>query len=81
MDGSEPVLRVYHDMEDDGWQFLGRRGVRMEDAMVITLHEVVSRDASLCELADLSPGWHAWRKSAHEPWTRAANPSTYEQSV
>ena len=74
MDGSRPILRVRHDADDHGWQFLTGEILKMENAMLVALHEVVSKDASLYELADLPPGWHATRNIIHEPWIRALNP-------
>jgi hypothetical protein len=31
----------------------------------------VAKDPSVLELADLPPGWHAWRRSRDAPWQRA----------
>jgi hypothetical protein len=63
VDGTEPILHVTHDADDHGWQFLGRQA-REEDAQNIALHEAVEIDSSVLQLADLPPGWHAWRNSA-----------------
>ena len=74
MDGSKPILRVKHDLDDHGWQFLSGEIIRMENALLVGLGEVVSRDSSLYELADLPPGWEATRENIHESWTRALTP-------
>ena len=74
LDGSEPVLHVSHDLDDHGWQFLGLGDAEIEDAAVVSFQLIVDRDGSVRELADLPPGWHAWRGSALEPWMRAPNP-------
>ena len=71
LDGVEPILHVTHDSDDHGWQFLGRDTCE-HDAKIIALHEVVGFDPSILQLADLPPGWHAWRDSAEQPWTREA---------
>lgn len=71
LDGTEPILRVTHDSDDHGWQFLGRKS-REEDAKIIALHEAVELDSSILQLADLPPGWHAWRDSIEDPWRREA---------
>jgi hypothetical protein len=42
----------------------------MADAMIVSHAEVVSRDRSLLELADLPLGWVATRENAHSPWRR-----------
>lgn|SRR4051794_16201047 len=69
LEGAEPILHVTHDFDDRGWQFLGREA-REEDAKIIALHEAVELDPSILQLAGLPPGWHAWRASSEEPWTR-----------
>ena len=71
LEGGEPILHVTHDSDDHAWQFLGREA-REDDATIIALHEAVEIDPSILQLADLPPGWHAWRGSAADPWTRGA---------
>jgi len=70
IEGREPVVFVSHDAEDHGWQFIGSSGVVMADAMIVGLGEVVERDPTLLELADLPPGWQATRTRLGELWTR-----------
>ena len=73
-DGS-PILLVTHDDDDHGWQFLdGSNGPKVEDAMLVSLSNVVEVDPSILEVATLAPGWRAWRKSANSPWIREKNP-------
>jgi hypothetical protein len=81
LDGSEPILHVTHDLDDDGWQFLGSRNANIADLKTVGFEEIVLKDTSLYELADMQPGWHARRKSIHEPWIRALNPPEDEKSV
>jgi hypothetical protein len=69
LEREEPILRVTHDTDDHGWQFLGR-GARAEDAKIISLEEAVELDPSVLQIADLPVGWHAWRSSVEEPWIR-----------
>jgi hypothetical protein len=66
----KPILRVSHDEDDGGWQFLEWGTPRMEDAMVLALEEIVAIDPSVCELTDLPYGWRATRRSPSEPWQR-----------
>ena len=40
-------------------------------AAVVGLDEIVKLDASVRDVADLPPGWHAWRRSKSSPWQRA----------
>lgn len=66
-----PILHVTHDADDHGWQFLGLDDADPEQAAVISLEEIVALDSSVLELADLLPGWHAWRTQVTSPWQRA----------
>lgn len=63
--GDRPVLRVFRD--EDGWQFLDEGA---EDCAVVCLGNLVDRDPSLEQIADLPKGWCAWREGAVGPWTR-----------
>jgi hypothetical protein len=67
---SAPILHVTHDADDHGWQFLGLEDARMEDASVVSLSTILRLDPSVREVADLPPGWHAWRRAVGGPWTR-----------
>jgi hypothetical protein len=64
------VLLVVHDEEDHGWQFLPGRQVGMDDVMVVLFKNVVAKDPTLFELADLPPGWQASRKRQGALWLR-----------
>ena len=75
MEREEPILRVSHDTDDHGWQFLGSNA-RAEDAKIISLEEAVELDSSVLQLADLPVGWHVWRASVEEPWIRETIPDT-----
>jgi hypothetical protein len=56
-----------------GWQFqTDEPGPPNEsDAAVVGLGKIVELDESIAELADLPPGWHAWRESQSSVWQRA----------
>jgi hypothetical protein len=66
-----PILHVTHDSDDHGWQFLGLEHPSESDACVIALEEAIALDSTLLQLADLPPGWHAWRLTPASPWRRA----------
>ena len=68
-----PVLHVVHDAEDHGWQFLTLDDADPAEAAVVSLGSMVARDPSLLELADLPPGWRAWRESARHAWRRESS--------
>lgn len=73
IDGTKPILMVSHDEEDGSWQMLTGDAFDMAEAMLVLLKEVVERDPSLLELADLPLGWSAWRERPSSPWTRRAD--------
>lgn len=70
LDGS-PILRVYHDFEG-GWQFHGSpdHPATTEVARVVSLENMIARDATLLEVHDLP---YAWRATAESPWMREKN--------
>jgi len=75
---NHPVLYVTHDADDHGWQFLTLDVPRQEDGKVVALGEMIEMDPTLNDLADLPPGWHAWRKSPRDPWIREVNEQEIE---
>ena len=74
MDGSSWIALVSHDEDDGGWQFIGPEGASMDQAMLVALHNVLRRDATIGELADLPLGWQAWRDAPDQPWQRRPHP-------
>ena len=73
VDGGEPILHVTHDSDDGSWQFLGWENAREEDVKIVALRTIVRLDSTVQELADLPLGWHAWRRTANQPWQRGKN--------
>ena len=65
-----PILRVTHDADDGGYQFLCGTTVDPADARIVGLGRMFGRDPSLGELADLPEGWQAWRAAPGRPWKR-----------
>jgi hypothetical protein len=66
-----PILLVTHDDDDGGWQFLGLQDVVVSDAVVVALSDIVNLDPSVLDIADLHPGWRAWRETVASSWQRA----------
>jgi len=63
-----PITYVSHDAEGD-WQFLRQdRQLREEDAMLISLGEMIEHDPSILEVADLPLGGIATRSNQNSPW-------------
>lgn len=61
---------VTHDIEDGSWQFLDSKmsEKNINDAVVVSLQNIIDLDSTIQELADLPLGWHAWRESRKLPW-------------
>ncbi len=69
LDGSRPILEVYHDHDGD-WQFLCGTTLNTDDLKLVCLGCMVERDDSLLQLADLPGGWTAFRDSQSGSWQR-----------
>ena len=68
-----PILRVIYDNDGD-WQFLdGQKDLKVEDAMLISLGEILQLDSSLDSIVSLlNPGEMAVRKKQNSLWTIVA---------
>lgn len=66
--GAAPILHVIHESDDHGWQFLGLEDAREREACVVCLSTILDLDPSIREVADLEPGWRAWRHAVGAPW-------------
>lgn len=65
----EPVIKVVHHDDDGSWEFTGgTQGSADADYRVIALHEMIERDPSLLEVADLPSGGKAFREAKGDPW-------------
>ena len=65
-----PVLQVAHYDDDHSWAFTCGTSDDSEDAMFVQMEQIVAIDPSLLSIADLPPGWSAWRESPSSPWQR-----------
>jgi hypothetical protein len=65
-----PILYVFHDIDGD-WQFMCGTTTAEEDARLVCLGCMVSREPELAQLADLPLGWNAYRYEPGGPWDRA----------
>lgn len=63
-----PIIRVIHD-EDGDWQFLGdEENLTEDDAVIVSLEEIITIDNSLSEVTSLPKGKQALRNNIDEPW-------------
>jgi hypothetical protein len=68
-----PILRVTHYSDDHDWAFVCGTTDVVEDARVIAMREAFELDPTLRTIADLPPGWTAWREHVGGEWHRAEN--------
>jgi hypothetical protein len=78
LSGGEPILHVFHDAEDHGWQFLDGNAPALSNLAFVALESIVKHDPSVLEVADMPPGWHAWRNSSTGAWQRAPSEAEVE---
>ncbi|QEH37566.1 hypothetical protein OJF2_61570 [Aquisphaera giovannonii] len=64
------VLLVSHDEEGD-WQFLCGTTNDPSDGALVCLGDMLARDSSLAEVADLPEGWMAERQAPGTDWSRS----------
>jgi len=67
------IAHVFHDESDGGWQFHNDQAASLteDDAMIVSLRNIVEHDPSVSELADLPIGYRAWRHAKDTAWQRA----------
>ena len=68
-----PVLSVTHYSDDHSWAFLCGTTNATKDGRVIGMHEVLKLDPTLRTIADLPPGWTAWRERIGAVWHKSPN--------
>ena len=62
------ISLVLHDEEGD-WQFLGNEdNLKEDDALVVSLEEILNHDPSLSAILDLAMGKQATRDSCDSVW-------------
>jgi hypothetical protein len=70
MKDGHDIIYVFHDEEDHGWQFHYAGEKDVSDTIVVALEEIVAHDSSVLEVADLPPGWKAWRAKRGAAWLK-----------
>ncbi|WP_123868260.1 hypothetical protein [Flavobacterium hercynium] len=68
---NKEITTVYHFKEDGTWQFSSNDKVEnFEDVvMIVAIKQIVKRDKTILEIADLPLGFVAHRNSKKEKWT------------
>jgi hypothetical protein len=61
------IISVYHDLEDD-WQFMGKEDVTENDAIVLSIGQILHIDSSVNEVLNIGIGYSAHRKTKTDSW-------------
>lgn len=64
------IQAVTHNPVDGAWQFHPQGGTAESEAQAVSLKTITQIDPSVLSLADLPPGWCAWRNSREGEWNR-----------
>ena len=70
LDDHLPILRVTHYSDDHSWAFVCGTTNDTKDGRVIGMDCALSLDPTIRTIADLPPGWTAWRESVGGEWHR-----------
>jgi hypothetical protein len=70
LDDGFPILRVVHYLDDEDWAFTCGTTNDTADLRVIAMEEALALDATLAQIADLPPGWGAFRSASGGKWER-----------
>lgn len=65
-----PILRVVHYSDDHSWAFTCGTTNDTDDGLVVGMDCIVDLDPTLMTIADLEPGWIAYRETPDDPWKR-----------
>ena len=67
------ILLVSHDEDDGMWEFLHGDDVKEEEAVIVSLLEIVHLDSTVNQIADLPLGWIAYRDNIQDVWIKQKN--------
>jgi len=65
-----PILRVVHYGNDHSWSFTCGTTNAPSDALVVSMECIVEHDPTLIDIANLPPGWGAYREALGSEWER-----------
>ncbi len=70
LDDSSPILLVIHYGDDCSWAFLCDTTEDETDSRMVTMEQMVKLDPTLEDIADLPPGWIAYRDFVGDEWDK-----------
>ena len=70
LEDNKTITYVTHDIEDGAWQFFSEDEFENFEsvAKIVGLNEIMDKDSTLKELADMEPGHVATRKHKVDKW-------------
>ncbi|MFN0278006.1 MAG: hypothetical protein ACKVRN_05315 [Pyrinomonadaceae bacterium] len=63
-----PILHAVHYSDDHSWAFTFGTTNDVDDGVVVCMIHPVDLDPTLELIADLEPGWVAFREAVGKPW-------------
>ncbi|MDH5573574.1 MAG: hypothetical protein OEY89_17550, partial [Gammaproteobacteria bacterium] len=63
-----PILYVRHFKDDSDWLFIKLDEAVIEDYTTVPISTIIDIDPTVKEIANIPPGWHAWRESIDDEW-------------
>lgn len=75
MEEGHVVQVVIHYGDDHSWAFLCGTTDVQDDGRVMTMRTLLEMDDSLRSIADLPPGWRAWREKRGDAWFKEPDPA------
>jgi hypothetical protein len=70
VENNSPIISVFYD-EDGDWQFFGDEECSEEDALVISIQQILDIDKTLVNLPDMEKGHKAYRINKKSKWELA----------
>tara|TARA_B100001989_G_C24509709_1_gene449696 strand:+ start:627 stop:950 length:324 start_codon:yes stop_codon:yes gene_type:complete len=64
----QPILYIFHDLDDHGWQFIGANGPEIDMPALVCMESIVGLDATVEEVAHMEPGYRASRRYIGDDW-------------
>ena len=65
-----PILQVVHYSDDHSWGFTCGTSNEVDDGRIVCMSHLVELDPTIISIADLEPGWVAYREAVGERWER-----------
>ena len=65
---------MYHDADEDSWQFVSNIEYTMKETQIVSLEEITKIDSTVIDIAEIKPGYHAWRSAVGSKWHVAKMP-------